>query len=107
MWNFPGGMKEEGESHADAAIRELYEEFEIVLKRDALELITVFSHEHARDDHVYLAAVPDERIPAIHEGADAQWKTLEQIKQLQLGFSQERLVPHIERAVTGCEPSEQ
>jgi 8-oxo-dGTP diphosphatase len=57
MWNFPGGVVEDGETPLATGIREMAEEFEIVLDPSACCELYVFSHDHALNDYVFLCAV--------------------------------------------------
>lgn len=91
-WNFPGGLVEAGETPLEAAIREIAEEFEIVL--DPRHCVEVWRYEHAYAavDHVFLCQVPAETAPVMHEGAAWAWMTLEEIAGLNLGFEQKKIV---------------
>lgn len=100
-WNFPGGQVEPGETPLEAAIREIAEEFEIVL--DPADCVEVWNYEHAHAavDHIFLCRVPAETVPIMHEGAAWSWMTPQEIAGLNLGFEQEKIVA---RVLAGLDP---
>ena len=55
-WEFPGGKLEETESFYDAIIRELYEELDIRVKKENLNIIDNISHSYQRN-HIIVMAV--------------------------------------------------
>jgi 8-oxo-dGTP diphosphatase len=96
-WNFPGGRVEQGETPLAAGIREIAEEFEILLDASACRKVWMYTHDHAEVDHVFLCAVPANATPILHEGAAYAWMMMEQIADLQLGFDQAKILSHIPR----------
>ena len=95
-WSFPGGALEEGESSIQAAIREMEEEFELQLNPKDLELLWIYAYDTSNDS-VFVCKLNTEPKLVLHEGADMQWFTLEQIKKMQLGFEHEKIIPHISK----------
>ena len=55
-WEFPGGKLEGTESFYDAIIRELYEELDIRVKKENLNIIDNISHSYKRN-HIIVMAV--------------------------------------------------
>lgn len=94
-WNFPGGLVEAGETPLEAAIREIAEEFEIVLDPGDCVEVWRYEHAHAAVDHIFLCKVPAEVAPVMHEGAAWSWMTPQEIAGLKLGFEQEKIVAHV------------
>jgi len=94
-WNFPGGHVEPGETPLEAAIREIAEEFEIVLAPENCTEVWRYTHAHAEVDHVFLCRVPTETKPVMHEGAAWAWMTRQEIAGLYLGFEQDKIVANV------------
>jgi 8-oxo-dGTP diphosphatase len=97
MWNFPGGAIEEGEAYIDTAVREMEEEFELKINPDNLKLVWTYGHDNTKNDYVLAGNVDSNAKLVLHEGADMQWFTLEQIKKLELGFEQAKILPYVEQ----------
>lgn len=53
-WNFPKGIADEGETHIDAAIRELEEETGLIVTADKLTDIGHYKYLEHKDIHLYL-----------------------------------------------------
>ncbi len=100
-WNFPGGHVEPDETPLAAAIREIAEEFEIILDPNDCVEVWRYAHAHAAVDHIFLCRVPAETTPVMHEGAAWSWMTLQEIAGLNLGFEQEKIVAQV-LADLGC-----
>jgi 8-oxo-dGTP diphosphatase len=97
MWNFPGGEKEEGESHRECVVRETKEEFSFDISSSDCEELFFYQHDDIVEDTVYVCRVEGEPELQLHEGAAIAWMSLEDIKKLELGFDQGKIIPHIER----------
>jgi 8-oxo-dGTP diphosphatase len=97
MWNFPGGEKEDDESHLECAIREVKEEFNLDISSKDCEEIFFYQHDDNIDDTIYVCRVEGEPKPGLNEGAAVEWMALEDIKKLDLGFEQDKIIPYIER----------
>ena len=97
MWNFPGGEKEDGESHLQCVVREVKEEFNLDISSKDCEEIFFYQHDEIMDDTVYVCRVEGEPKLELHEGASIEWMSLEDIKKLDLGFEQHKVIPYIER----------
>lgn len=95
MWNFPGGVVEPYEKPIEAAIREMAEEFEIIIDATDCEVIWKYTHDHAAIDHIFLCKVSADTKPILHEGADWAWMTLPEVAKLDLGFEQVKIVAYI------------
>lgn len=78
-WFLPGGHVEPGERPAETAVRELFEETQIVLTADSLALADAMTYEH--DDAtahclVYNALCPEGALPGLNsEHHVARWYT--------------------------------
>jgi 8-oxo-dGTP pyrophosphatase MutT (NUDIX family) len=95
MWNFPGGLVEQSETPLEAAVREIREEFELEIEPAACQEIWRYTHDHARDDHVFLCEVPQDAAPVLNEGAALAWMSTREIADLRLGFDHAKILPHI------------
>lgn len=93
-WCFPGGRCEEGEDFADTVIREVFEEYEVVLRPEQLELVGFYP---TKENAVYLCAVPQDCHPIMHEGAGMKWVTKEDLQTMELGYNQGGLLVLIEK----------
>jgi 8-oxo-dGTP pyrophosphatase MutT (NUDIX family) len=96
MWNFPGGEKEADESRLECAVREVKEEFNLDISSGDCEEVFFYQHDNI-DDTIYFCRVEGEPKPELHEGAAVEWMSLKEIKKLNLGFEQHKIIPHIER----------
>ena len=97
MWNFPGGEKEDDESHLECAVREVKEEFNLDICSKDCEEVFFYQHDNIIDDTIYVCRVEGEPKLELHEGAAIEWMSLEDIKKLNLGFEQHKVIPCIER----------
>jgi 8-oxo-dGTP pyrophosphatase MutT (NUDIX family) len=95
MWNFPGGAAAPQEAPLEAAIREVAEEFEIILDPNECKEIWKYAHDHAASDHIFFCKVPADVKVILREGAACAWMTLSEITQLNLGFDQSRIVAQL------------
>ena len=96
-WNFLGGAVEDGENHLEAAVREAREECDLELDASHYKLIFVYSHDNTFSDYVYVCEVGESWEPKVNEGRKMRWMKLEEIKKLQLGFEQEKIIPELEK----------
>lgn len=94
-WNFPGGAVEPHEVPLEAVIREVAEEFEIILNPSDCKEIWKYAHDHAVRDHIFFCKVPADAKAVLHEGAACAWMTLSEIAQLNLGFDQSKIVAQL------------
>jgi|GEM_PF-6446596 len=74
-------------------IREVKKEFNIDITEEYIEFITSFPIE---ENHVFLCRVPQDVQPILLEGKDMKWFSLNEIKELTLGFEQNNLISQIE-----------
>lgn len=103
-WCFPGGHKKEGERPIDAALREVFSEYELKFTEQDFSPLLVHQQPHAPGTtQVFVAELPDTQTPVMHEGAAMEWRTLEEIKTLidtqQFGFGQEAFIDTLEEYV--------
>lgn len=97
MWNFLGGGVEGNESNIEAAVREAKEECNLEVGADSYRLIFVYDHDNTVSDHVYVCDVSSSWEPEMNEGREMRWMKLEEVKNLQLGFEQEKIIPELEK----------
>jgi len=80
MWAFPGGALEQGESPAQAAVRELHEETGVSVEQDSLvpwhRWLTPVFEPRRFDTYFYLAALPDGQEPHLPDGEADQVRWL-------------------------------
>lgn len=81
-WCFPGGRLDEGEDHEQAAIREVGEECDVVLDRKNLQFAFAFDHDGFKVDWFFVADVREDIATECFKGQRHEWKTLEEIGQL-------------------------
>lgn len=96
MWNFPGGRNENGESEIECLTREMREEFELEVMPEKCKKIISYRHDDATHDAVFVCHIDSEPELPLHEGAAIKWMSLSEIKRLELGFDQEKIIPHLE-----------
>ncbi len=90
MWCFPGGRCNNGEDDLNTVIRETKEETGLSVTPESCQILMT---RLGGQSHVYICNVSMAADPQVLEGADFQWMTLNEIKQLTLGFWQEDIVP--------------
>lgn len=93
MWCIPGGGKEEGESYEETLLREVKEEFDIDLKIEQCNCVFDYPHD---GNKVYLCKLNLDQNPNLKEGMNMKWQTLQELKNIELGFNQEDLVLMLE-----------
>ena len=99
-WTIPGAHKEEGESHLEAVIREVKEEFSLgVLPEECKRVFTFILDNNTREE-VFICRVPQDANPELLEGAEMEWMSLEQIKKLELAWEKNRMLPKLEKELS-------
>jgi len=93
MWVFPGGSCDDGEDHISACVREAEEEFEAGLNPNNCTLLMKRLNDK---NWVYVCPIDNSKKLVLHEGADFGWKTIEEIKDLDLGYEQSDIVGPLE-----------
>jgi 2'-deoxynucleoside 5'-phosphate N-hydrolase len=93
MWCFPGGSAEGNEEHIDTLIREVKEEYEIDLSKEAC---VPLMKRLAGRSQVYVCKIDATQQPVMHEGADMKWMTIDEIKQMTIGYNQGDIVKKVE-----------
>jgi len=96
MWTFPGGEKEKRESHLDCVIREVKEEYNLVVTADQCEKILSYDHDNNLDDQIFVCRVPQNAEPELHEGRAMKWMALEEIKNIKLAWQLDKILLKIE-----------
>ncbi|MEK7152565.1 MAG: NUDIX domain-containing protein [Patescibacteria group bacterium] len=89
-WTFPGGACDYGEGFLAACIREAHEEFEANLQPNDCKLIMKRLNNHSL---VYVCKISNNNTLKQHEGKDMSLKTIEELKELELGYEQADIVP--------------
>jgi len=96
MWCFPGGTIENNEDAIDTVIRETQEEYELKINRQNCTELMVYNLSYGSNAKVFVCTFNENQKLVLHEGADMKWMQLEEIKKLQLGFEQEKIIPKLE-----------
>lgn len=93
-WVFPGGTKDESEDTLQTVIREAKEEFGIDLKPNECEKIGAsVTHSGIGKNEIWYSSLKETPKPIIvSESAGVGWFTLEEIKEMDLGYKQTELV---------------
>lgn len=99
MWTFPGGFKEDEESHLQAVIREIKEEYNLNIMSEQCELILSYDHDSNIRDQIFFCKVPQDSKPKLNEGAAMQWMKIEKIESLQLAWQLDKVLPQIEEKI--------
>ena len=84
VWGLPGGMVEPGESSAEAAIREVYEETGVKISLD--KLCGIYNHQLGHQVLFFAHALAGEPRPDGHETLKVQWFPLDQLPELLIGW---------------------
>lgn len=88
-WCIPGGGREENESYEKTLLREIKEEFDMDLNVEQCEYITDYPNNEIR---VYLCKINSDQIPTLNEGMAMKWVSIQEIKNMELGFNQDKLI---------------
>ncbi len=97
MWCFPGGTIEKGEKETETVIREIKEEYELIMEqKDCYELM-IYNLSYGVSAKVFVCFILNNQNPVFNEGAAMQWMNLNQIKKIKLGFEQEKIIPELEK----------
>lgn len=92
-WALPGGYVNRGETFADGAVRELYEETQIDVKPEQLELIDThlfddpkrtFGFDRMTVGHYYKLAGDCPAVSGTDDAAEAKWVKLDHIKNIKM-----------------------
>jgi 8-oxo-dGTP diphosphatase len=98
-WCFPGGHKEKDESYIEATVREIEEEYGIVLQAQECRLVLSYNYKNLVNNHVFLCKVGEDKFPHLLEGKGLCWMKMDEIKQLKLGFGQNRIIKDLENYI--------
>lgn len=101
MFCFPGGGIEEGENPLCAAIREMYEETDVVdCGLSPLCDIEYPLRGEVQFNRVYIGRMPDMREVQSLEG-EMYWKTTDELGRIPLALGENILVPFIKEVING------
>jgi mutator protein MutT len=93
LWEFPGGKLEEGESEAEALVREFDEEFGArLLPIRRLGETTFMNKGRDRKLSAWLAELPEGEVLDLREHLSCQWVDLAGLESLDLADSDRKLV---------------
>lgn len=95
-WCFPGGTVEPNEEEVVTIVREVKEEYELDVRESDCKELMVHDLSYGVSAKVFVCRVSDDQKPVLHEGAAMQWMKIDEIKKLQLGFEQEKIIPKLE-----------
>lgn len=106
-WCVPGGHRKEGESPTDAAVRELFSEYNISVRAEDAEVVKIHKQPHADGyTQVTLFRIPNSAKNEIvkREGKAYDFYSLDEIREKQrtegLGFGNEQFLDDIEEVLT-------
>ena len=93
-WCIPGGAKVPRETYAAAAVREIQEEYALVVSDDDLVLI---AHRPSNNPgQVFVVKAPLNATPTMREGRAMKWLPIGKLHEIKLGFNQsEFIVPDL------------
>lgn len=97
LWEFPGGKLEEGETPAQAVIREMHEELSVNITESCLAPLTFACHDYP-NFHLLLALFVCRRWtgnPNASEGQDLKWVQPNRLREFPMPPADEPLVSHL------------
>lgn len=95
MWCFPGGTIEPNEDSLATVIREAKEEYNLEIRDTDCEKLMIYDLPYGISVEVFLCRLQQNQNPTLNEGADMRWMEMDEIKNLQLGFGQEVILPRL------------
>lgn len=95
-WCFPGGTIEPNEDEMKTVIREMKEEYELDVNGQDCKELMVYDLSYGVSAKVFICMINCHQNPILHEGAGMKWVKLSEIKTIQLGFEQEKIIPKLE-----------
>jgi mutator protein MutT len=96
MWCFPGGTIEPNENEIETVIREIKEEYELIIDEVDCKELMIHDLSYGVSAKVFICVISNNQNPILHEGADMKWVKLLEIKNMKLGFEQEKIIPRLE-----------
>lgn len=104
LWEFPGGKIEPGETPEAALVRELAEELDIVVAREAPEALSFVSHGYP-DFHLLMLLFVCRRwqgTPRSLEGQPLRWVTMPELEALPMPPADIPLLPSLRSFVAAA-----
>lgn len=96
LWEFPGGKLEEGESEADALVREFDEEFGArIIPLRALGSAVFMNRGKDRLLVAWLAELPEGEKLELREHQSIKWLSLDDIEEIDMADSDKLLFPYL------------
>ena len=98
LWEFPGGQLEDGESPAEAVIREVQEETEFAI--DIQIPLPVVTHAYTKYKAIvypFLCRLPSLAIPILHAAQDFRWLPLSELDALAFSSGHRQVVGHLQK----------
>ncbi len=95
-WCFPGGTIEPNEDEIKTIIREIKEEYELNIDAESCKELMIYNLSYGVSAKVFICIYNKNQEPILHEGAGMKWMRLEEIKNIQLGFEQDKIIPKLE-----------
>ncbi len=92
LWCFPGGECEEGEAYLDTVVREVKEEYDLVVKKEDCSLLMTRTLNKI---HVFVCHIDDVQQPVLYEGADMKWMSIDEIQKLMIGYNHGDIVAQL------------
>lgn len=85
-WCFPGGGSDKDEQPKETLVREVKEEYGLnIVFENCIYLMT---RKHGRNNRVFVCPIDNTQEPVLYEGADMKWMTIEEVKDIDIGFEQ-------------------
>lgn len=96
-WCFPGESNRNNEKAIGTVVRGVKEEFSIAVRKENCSFLTI-NHlpEISQEIHVFICKIDSEQTPELKEGKELRWMTIEEVKKLQLGFKQNKILSLLE-----------
>ncbi len=103
-WCFPGESAEGNEEPIQMVIRGVQEEYNVRVSKNICQFLTVNHLPHINQEiAVFICKIDDNQTPVMREGKKMRWMGINEIKKLELGFEQNKILPFIEEFLRGSQ----